>query len=357
MPEDSAITPGARRHPTRWLALVLALAVGGIAPLRAAAENAGEAPAAADDAAPTEYEGPLGLQDVFLPLQLRPQSYPESAALLPAGGFSLRAVVDWTNHFAKTNLYTFDGESVTAQLRLRYAPWERVELGLDVPWTTRFDGTLDPFIESVESTLDARVQERFETPRFEWNALVLAPDGSRRLRMKDGDGLGDVSLRGKLALARAAEHGFDAALVATLGVPTGGNTFGGEGLTPGLGLHAQRPFDTVSLFAGATLQHHTDATSQDFRLAPWRWMGYAGAEWRPWKGWLGLVVEYQVYGKPARTNSPLTHAAHYYAGGLRFYLPWNTTFEATVIENLGLIENRNSSDVVFQFALGWKLEP
>lgn len=313
--------------------------------------------AAEDDPAITEFGGPLELQDVFLPLQLRPQSYPESAALLPAGSFSLRAVVDWTNHFATTDLYTFDGESVTTTLRLRFTPWERVELGLDVPWTWRFNGTLDPFIESVETTLDARVLERFETPRFEWAALVLAPDGSRRLRMRDGDGLGDISLRGKLALVRAAEHGFDLALAASLGLPTGGNSFGGEGVTPGVGLHAQLPFDTVNLFAGATLQHHTDASAQDLRLAPWRWMTYAGAEWRPGKSWLGLVVEYQVYGKPARTNSPLSHAAHYYAGGLRFYLPWNTTFEATVIENLGLIENRNSSDVTFQVALGWKFKP
>jgi len=40
--------------------------------------------------------------------------------------------------------------------------------------------------------------------------------------------------------------------------------------------------------------------------------------------------------------------------GFRFYLPWRTTLETTVVENFGAIENRNSSDVSFHFALGWR---
>jgi hypothetical protein len=38
--------------------------------------------------------------------------------------------------------------------------------------------------------------------------------------------------------------------------------------------------------------------------------------------------------------------------GFRFYLPWRTTLETTVVENFGAIENRNSSDVSFHFAFG-----
>lgn len=300
------------------------------------------------------FGGPIELQDVFLPAQLRPQAYAESAALLPEGDFGVRLVVDWTNHLAKTDTYLFDGESVTSTVRLRYAPWQRLELGLDVPWTTRFNGTLDPLIESVETALDARVQARFELPRASWTALVVRSDGTRQLRMYERSQLGDISLRGKLALVRAAAQGYDLALVTSLGLPTGGDTFGGEGVTLALGLHAQLPFETVALFAGATLQHHSDAVEQDFPLAPWRWMTYAGAEWRPWRSWLGLVAEYQVYGPIARSNRPLNHLAHYYAGGLRLHLPYRVTLEATVVENLGLIENRNSSDVTFHFGAGWQ---
>lgn len=300
------------------------------------------------------FDGPIQLQDVFLPAQLRPQSYPESADVLPKGGFSVRTVVDWTNHLAQTDNYLFDGESVSTVLRLRYGPWERFEVGVDVPWTSRFDGTLDPFIEAVETGLDQEVQARFELPEDNWTAIAVRDDGSRTLQMDDGNGVGDISLRGKYALVRQY-HGFDAAVVASLGLPTGASTFGGEGVTPGLGVHAQwPPFETVNLFGGATLQYHSDATEQEFQLAPWRWMTYAGAEWRPGQSWFGVIAEYQIYGPLARVDDPLTDPSHYYAGGFRFYLPWRVTLETTVVENVGAIENRNSSDVSFHFAASWR---
>ena len=300
------------------------------------------------------FGGPIELQDVFLPTQVRPQSYPERAEVLPPGGFSIRATVDWTNHLAQTENYLFDGESVSTVLRLRYGPWERIEVGIDVPWTNRFDGTLDPFIEDVETALGQQVPARFALPRSNWTGIAVRDDGSRTLRIREDSGLGDISLRGKYALVRKQDLGFDAALVASLGLPTGASTLGGEGVTPGLGLHAQLPFETVNLFGGATLQYHSDATEQDFKLAPWRWMTYAGAEWRPWRSWLGLIAEYQIYGPIARVDSPLTEPSHYYAGGFRFYLPWRTTLEATVVENVGAIENRNSSDVSFHFGATWR---
>jgi hypothetical protein len=329
----------------------------------AAALHLGAAARAEDDVetaaepAPLVFGGPIELQDTFLPAQVRPQLYSEGAALLPEGAFSARVVGDWSNHFAKTDTYVFDGESVTSALRLRYAPWRRFEVGVDVPWASRFNGTLDPLIEDVEDALDARVRERFQTPRSRWNALVIAPNGTRRMRLLEGSSQGDVSLRGRFALARRDELGFDASLVASLGLPTGSDSFGGEGVTPGLGVDLQKSFDTVNLFGGASIQHFTDATEQDFRLAPWRWMTYAGVEWRPWGRWLGLLFQYQIYGPLARTNDPLDDPAHYYAGGFRVYLPAHVTLDAMAIENNGLVENRNSTDISFHFAVGWVFAP
>jgi len=337
---------------------ILVIAALGVAlPLGAVARAADESEEPAAEPTPLPFGGPIEIQDTFLPAQVRPQLYSESAALLPQGAFSARVVGDWSNHFAKTDTYVFDGESVTSALRLRYAPWRRVEIGADVPWVVRFNGTLDPLIEDVESALDARVRARFETPRARWNALVIAPNGARRMRLLEGSSQGDVSLRGRFALARRDELGFDASVVASLGLPTGSDSFGGEGVTPGLGVDLQKSFDTVNLFGGASVQHFTDATEQDFRLAPWRWMTYAGVEWRPRHGWLGVLLQYQVYGPLARTNDPLDEPAHYYAGGFRVYLPERVTLDAMAIENNGLVENRNSTDISFHFAVGWAFQP
>lgn len=342
-------------RPARLRACALATAlVAALAPApRATAQDAVEDAERRDDFA---FGGPIELQDTFLPAQTRPQPFAESAAPMPAGAVALRVVGDWTNHFADTDTYLFDGESVTTTWRLRVAPWNGVELGVDLPWTARFDGTLDPFIENVEDALDARVRERFQRPRDSWDAIVVREDGSRRMRLRETDRVGDVVLHAKLGLARADRHAFDAAIAASLGLPSGAASFGGEGVSPGLALHLQKPFETLNLFAGAGLQHYTDATEQSLRLAPFRWMTYAGAEWRPWRSWLGLVFQYQVYGRLARTNDPLDDPAHYYAVGLRLHLPARVTLEATMIENLGLIENRNSSDVAFHFGVGWQFQ-
>jgi len=238
---------------------------------RAQAEDPAAAQPAEPEPAPRNgkfaFGGPIELQDVFLPAQMRPQSYPESAEVMPPGAFSVRTVVDWTNHLAQTDRYLFDGESVSTVLKLRYAPWQRVEVGIDVPYTKRFDGTLDPFIEDVEGALNQEVQARFELPQSNWTAIAVRADGSRTLRMLDNDGFGDISLRGKFALARKAEIGFDAALVASLGLPSGGDTMGGEGVSPGLALHAQLPFETVNPFGGGAMQYYSDATEQQFRPA------------------------------------------------------------------------------------------
>jgi hypothetical protein len=56
----------------------------------------------------------------------------------------------------------------------------------------------------------------------------------------------------------------------------------------------------------------------------------------------------------SRVDVTIPHLSHHYAGGFRFHLPWRTTPETTVVENFGVIENRNSRDVSFHFALGWR---
>jgi hypothetical protein len=122
-------------------------------------------------------------------------------------------------------------------------------------------------------------------------SLAIAPLGAFSVRTV-------VDWTNHLAQTDRCLFGFDAALVASL--PSGGDTMGRQGVSPGLALHAQLPLETVNLFGGGAMQYYSDD-----------------------------------------------------AGGFRFYLPWRATFETTVVEDFGAIENRNSSDVSF-LALGWR---
>lgn len=336
-----------------WVAGVASAAVTDALPPEGSEGSPDAVAGEAADAPPAlRFDGPLELQDTFLPAQLRYQAYSESARTLLHGEWAVRVSTDWTNHLAQTDTYLFDGESVTSTLRVRHAPFPRLELGIDVPYTVRFDGTLDRFIEQVERSLDARVDSRFFLPRNEYFALVVDERGRQPILVEpEENGLGDISLRVKGQLTQAGPLGLDASVALALAVPTGQPSFGGEGVSPSLGLHLQRPFASLNPFAGVSVTYYSDAMADGLRLAPYRTMTYAGFEWRPWR-WFGFVFETQLYTALTRTNPPLNEPAYYYAGGLRFYLTEQTMLELGAVENFGVVENRNSSDVTFKSSLG-----
>lgn len=299
---------------------------------------------------PDSFGGPTELQDTFLPAQVRYQSYSESGRVLAKGKWRVTLEEDWTAHLAKTDTYLFDGESVTSTVKIRHSPFENWEFGVDIPYTFRFDGEADEFIEFVETTLNAQVPARFELPREVYQATLATPGGNLMTLLEE-DGFNDITLRAKRSLLRYETSGVDLAAVGTLALPTGEHTFGGNGFAPGLGLHLQKPvFTWLNFYTGLSGVYYSDDNEQGLELHDLRGMVYGGAAWKPFK-WGELLFFYQVYSPLARSNDPLDEPAHYYSVTGRFFLGRHVTFEAGVVENVGQIENRNSSDATFKFAL------
>jgi len=296
-----------------------------------------------------KFLGPTELQDTFLPSQLRYQSYPETADVLAVGDWRMNVTVDWTAHLAQTGTYLFDGESITSTLKIRQSPFRNWEFGLDVPFTVRMGGVADEFIEFVETTLDSRVDARFALPRDAYTAYIANPDGTA-LVLKESEAFQDFTLRAKYQFLRDEKNWLDLSAVATLTLPTGGSHFGSEGISPGLGLHVQKPTKYINTFLGAAGNYYSDNREQRFEFNELRGMAYGGWEIKPVK-WGALVVMYQIYSPFASSNHPLDDLAHYYSIMGRLWLGNRVTLEAGIVENLGVIENRNSSDVTLKFAL------
>jgi hypothetical protein len=295
------------------------------------------------------FLGPTELQDTFLPSQLRYQSYPETAVVLPKGAWRVNVTVDWTADLAQTDTYLFDGETITTTLKTRYSPAAKWEIGFDVPYTARVDGVADRFIEFVETTLNAKVDARYALPRDTYNAYIAGENGTA-LTFKKRQEFQDITLRGKYQILEARDEWVDMAAVATMSLPTGGRNFGGRGISPGLGVHIQKPLKYINFFVGAAGNYYSDTQEQTFRFNEWRGMTYGGAELKPFS-WAAAVFTYQVYTPFAPANHPLDEMAHYYSVMGRFWLGKRVNFEAGVVENVGLVENRNSSDVTFKFSL------
>lgn len=296
-----------------------------------------------------QYLGPSELQDTFLPSQVRYQSYPETAVVVPRADWRVNLTVDWTAHLAMTDTYLFDGESITSTLKVRHSPVSKWEFGFDIPYTARIEGVADEFIEFVETTLNARVDARFALPRDTYTAYIANSEGTALTLRKD-EQFQDMTLRAKYQLLEHADHWIDAAAVGTFSLPTGGSSFGGEGVSPGLGVHVQKPLKYINFFLGGAGNYYSNAREQYFKFNNWRGMAYGGGELKPFS-WASGVFTYQIYTPFASSNHPLDEIAHYYSVMGRFYIGKRVTFEAGVVENVGLIENRNSSDVTFKFSL------
>lgn len=327
-----------REKPARLRAAVLCGAL--------LAAFAGAAAASGPALAP---RGPVELQDVFLPAQLRNQPYAESARILDAGAWELRSSADWTSHLASSDDYLLDGESVSLLFRIRHGLAPRWEVGLDVPYTNRTGGTLDALIEAVEKLLDAQVEERLLLPRNRFRGIISRGD-QPLLVFDDSDRFGDVALRAKYQWLTRETSGSDLALAASLTLPTGGRGFGGRGTSGGLGLHWQRPRGDLDPFAGVALVVHSDPREGGFLLERGRATLYAGLEWRLHRR-VSAVGQYQIYSALAPAQPPLDALAHYYSLAARLALGQLGELELGLVENVGWIENRNSSDVTFRFAL------
>src|SRR5205085_648250 len=159
----------------------------------------------------------------------------------------------------------------TTTLKARHSPFPKWEFGFDLPYTMRIDGVADEFIEYVETTLNAKVDARYALPRDTYTAYIAGENGTA-MTMRKGEAFQDMTVRAKYQLLEAREHWFDIAGVGVLSLPTGGNTFGGEGVSPGLGAHIQLPLRYINFFTGAAGNYYTDTREQNFSLNHWRAM-------------------------------------------------------------------------------------
>jgi hypothetical protein len=124
----------------------------------------------------------------FQPIQLIFLNLPfERAATVEAGEFSLLL------NSAESNEIATSASRVTASLKFetnrtvfgaRYGLAPHWELGIDMPFISRWGGFLDPIIEEVEYIFDAGNPERDIYPNNEFGEFVVARNGT--ILFKDG---------------------------------------------------------------------------------------------------------------------------------------------------------------------------
>ncbi len=134
----------------------------------------------------------------------------EGADLLPAGRFAWSVSSITASHAASARQdaerLVFDGETTRVELRVRFAPSERLEVGLELPYVWHSRGSLDTLIDTWHDVFDLpggnrriRERNRLEYRYEDANGVPLDFTSSSR-------GIGDVRLSAGWRLGGTERH-------------------------------------------------------------------------------------------------------------------------------------------------------
>ena len=379
---------------TRSLCLVLCLSLGGLAAAQDATPDAGEAPAAGDEApaggqAPAGDEapslvhpdsetpplerwgrGPFEVQDVFLLALNRLSPWARSPEI--AGHLELEVGVKgvWSNSYAfARNRLLVDAEVRQLITTIRFGLFDRVELGLWIPYEWRGGGSLDGFIDDFHKTFGLPDADRDERPHDRYAAGGTQKNGKAWSYDHAGYGFSDLITEARVLITEGTE--VIPALTATLRfrLPTGRGKFDlSDGVDVSIGLDASQRLGDLPLivYMGLAYTYYADSRVDDLDLYRHRFFYYVGAEWEIFE-YLSLVFHFWVE-TPRETKlwddasnlGPLAPRADpdfgnvitYIAAGFKFEPIEDLIFELGILENI--IDPEISADYTMMLNVSYR---
>ena len=134
----------------------------------------------------------------------------EGADLLPQGAFGWSLSTITSSHSTDSERddesLVYDGETTRAELRFRYAPSDRVELGIELPWVWHSPGELDGFIDSWHSFFALPTGNREERPNDLLQFSYTDASGERLDYRESSNGIGDIRLQAAYRVGNSPGH-------------------------------------------------------------------------------------------------------------------------------------------------------
>lgn len=284
----------------------------------------------------------------------------EGGRLVPPGRLDARLVLDIANSdsgewLSSRETLELDGETLLLSLVLRYGLADRAEIGLDIPYVSTSGGTFDGFIDTFHDVSGLPLAPK---PKEKYRMVYsYVRDGVTQVDIRDAtSGIGDVLLTfgyrlagGKGGAARTI------ALRAGLKLPTGDpGALRGSGSTDiSLRLAASDgetlSRQNVSFYGSAGILWMSKGEVLEQQQREFAGFGTVGGGWRP-LSWLALKIQLDTHSAFYRdsVSDVLSSTVFQVVGGGAFALPWGTTIDVGISEN---IITETSPDVTFHFAL------
>ena len=295
----------------------------------------------------------------FAPLQLiflNPAF--ESAAVMPQGGLALQVQTAESSIIA-TSQGTVDAtlkfEQNWTNFGARYAPFDRWELGLDLPFISRYGGFMDPAIDWIEELFGLTNSERDLFPDNTFGGYVVVRDGKALFNAgEENFQPGDMSLSVKheLALPPAWPR---LALRGAIKLPTGnaGAALGSGKPDFGLGVAADYlPWERLMLYGNFNLVYPVGPiTDGCLTLNPLITQSFAAhlAITRRFSA----MLHQAVYTSPYHAGSRILDGTVVELGlGLGF--AWNEHLGTQLLAIQNMSGVQQSADFTLMLALDWR---
>ena len=340
-----------------------------------------------DEAAPGWLHGPdedplppnwgLGLFEVTDPFLLnlnRLALWTGSPEILPHAGLALALRSSWSNTYAFANgRYVIDGEVRTVTASLRVGLFDRIELGINLPYQWRGGGIMDDFIDGFHDAFSLPGADRSRVPedRYRVSGLVVG-DGPFSYDHA-GYGFSDLTLEGRVQLTQGGAYAPAVTAGLLLRLPTGRRKFDlSDGVDVSFTLDLSKRLGARSpfvLYAGGAVTYYAHAHLNGLTQYRVRGQLHLGLEWEltDWislvaHGWIESRRQHKLFrdlndrnpGSPFfDSDLAFGHYVSLIAGGFKFEPREGWIFEVGVLENLIDPETTADFGVLFNAAVRW----
>lgn len=314
----------------------------------------------AERAARSWGRGPFEVRDPYLLALSRLSPWMRSPEVLAHGevGLALRGV--WVNSYAfARGRYVIDGELRQLQAVARLGLFDRIELGLVLPYEWRGGGVMDGFIEDFHDAFGIGEMERDQRPRDRYLVAGVERDGSTFQHDHRGYGLSDLVVEARGQLHDGAGILPAATVTTRLRLPTGRRKFElSDGVDATLQLDVSERFGPVIVYVSAAYTYHAKARVDGLEVHRHRGMLGAGfeVELGPYvslvaHAWTETPRETALW-EDARTQPPGASGEPPY-GNLVSYVAFGFKLEPVdgLLIELGGLENIVDPEVTADFGL------
>ncbi len=304
--------------------------------------------------------GPLTLRAHSPATILRLSPTPEVPTLAAPGTWRIAELVSWTNYFDyDPERYIVDAEAVRFATRVAYGAGERLELGLELPFSHRGGGVLDATIERFHRAFSLSNGQRETQPRNQYRVWIKGSEGRPDFELRDGQaGWGTEDLIASARFCLLEECGASESLIATVLVklpsvraPT---LYSTGGLDTGASLSAAKGIGRFTWYGMAAVMRYGQTSEIPLTLNRWQYSAFAAAEYSL-SPQTSLLLQLLATSPTAKGFGDFGRWSLEAAFGLKRRL-WQTWFvEFGILENLLIYDN--SPDVGLHLGLTWRQRP